>query len=191
MRKVVRLVVAVALLLVATQAQAAIISFASRAAFDAGVAGIVTEGWDGVAAGTVIPTGTNFAGITHTPSVGDALVTNSFLVTSSPNGLGRTGVGFFLDTDTMAFGFGGPIYAFGIDINTFSTANGSYTATTSNGDVVTSFFDPFPGTNTGQFVGFISTVPFTSVTIATGPGGLVTLWTRCGIPGRLFRSRWR
>jgi PEP-CTERM motif len=33
-----------------------------------------------------------------------------------------------------------------------------------------SFFDPFPGVSTGQFVGFISDTPFSAVTLAA-PGG--------------------
>jgi hypothetical protein len=166
MKTITRALLTVAVLTLAGQAQAAIISYASRAAFDAAVAGLVTEGWEGAAAGTVIPNGSSFGGIVHTSSVGDALIVTGFSATSSPNSLGRTGAGFFLPADLMTFGFGGPIVAFGIDINTAALTAGANTATTNLGDVVASTFDPFPGTGLGQFIGFVSTLPFTSVTIS-------------------------
>jgi hypothetical protein len=54
---------------------------------------------------------------------------------------------------------------------------GAYSATNDLGDVALSFFDPFPGFSTGQFVGFISDTPFSAVTIAA-PGGFTTMpWT--------------
>ena len=77
----------------------------------------------------------------------------------------------------MTFGFDTPLEAFGIDVNTFATGNGSYTATTNTGDVIPSFFNPFPGFSTGQFIGFSTDVPFTSVTIAGQSGVPYTLDT--------------
>ena len=71
----------------------------------------------------------------------------------------------------MTFIFPSAITAFGISTNTFDTSTGGYTATDNLGDVILSFFDPFPGFGTGEFVGFTSTVGFTSVTIAA-PGGI-------------------
>jgi len=164
-------------------AQAAIITFGSRAAFDAAFPGSVRENWDGFASGTTFADGTGAGGITYNSSSGDALVTDSFLPSTAPNGLGDTVVGFFLIGDSITFTFDAPIRAFGLDINTFATAGGAYTATTDLGDVAGSVFDPFPGTGVGQFVGFSSDTGFSSVTITTGAGGEVfTLDTLRAVP---------
>ena len=152
-------------LVFASAAPAAIVTYTNRAAFDATFANAGRENWDGFAHGTVIPNGTTVNGITYNSSFGDAMVTNVFAATTDPNTLGQSADGFFFPQDTMTFTFSSPLSAFGIDINTFATDNGAYTATTNNGDVISSFFDPFPGFGTGQFIGFLSTVPFTSVTI--------------------------
>lgn len=154
------------LLAVATSGNAAVISFSSRAAFDAAFPGAFRETWDTYADGTVIPNGSSLNGITYTSSTGNAVVTNDFLPSTSPNGLGRTPINFFEGSDSITFTFSGSKIAFGIDINTFATNNGAYSATTNLGDVVGSFFDPFPSRATGQFVGFHSDTDFSSVTIA-------------------------
>jgi len=154
----------------AIQAHAAIIPFASRVAFDASFPTASIEDWDGFAAGTTFPDGTTTAGITYTSSAGSALVTGGSVGTTPPNVLGDDAVGFFQPVDTITFGFATPITAFGIDFNTFATTAGSYTATTDGGDVAPSVFDPFPGFSTGQFLGFLSTDPFSSVTIAATVG---------------------
>jgi hypothetical protein len=113
----------------------------------------------------VIPNGSTVNGITYASSQGSALVTDAFFVTTIPNGLGQSSDGFFEGFDTITFTFAGPAVAFGIDINTFATAPGAYTATTNTGEVGPSVFNPFP--TTGQFIGFSTNVPFTSVTIAS------------------------
>ncbi|MGQ0792885.1 MAG: PEP-CTERM sorting domain-containing protein [Deltaproteobacteria bacterium] len=159
----------------AGRAEAVIVTFMDRASFAAAVPGATVENYDGVAAGTVIPDGNSFNGVTYNSSAGDALVTASFLPLSSPNGLGDTTVGFFLSADTITFTFPTLISAFGISVNTFAVATGDHTATTDLGDVVDSFFDPFPGFGTGQFIGFTSTIPFSSVTIAAPGGSAYTL----------------
>lgn len=164
-----------ALGLVPASASAAVITFASRAAFAAGVSGEIVETWDALADGTVI-LGLN--GISYDPSGGDAIVTTDYLELSSPNGLGSTSAlcpDCFLPAETMTFTFSSPISAFGISINTFAGTAGAYTATTNLGDVVGSFFDPFPGAGTGQFVGFTSTLPFTSVVLTPQTGFTYTL----------------
>jgi len=173
---------AIALLVIAAPASATTIPFASRAAFDAAFPGAIYETWDSYAAGTTIANGGTLKGITYNSSAGIAVVQNNFLNSTPPNGLGRTPINFFDSADTIQFTFGTPLTAFGIDINTFATASGAYTATTNNGDVVGSFFNPFPGAGTGQFVGFSSTVPFTSVTIATPAGSTYTLDSLRAVP---------
>jgi hypothetical protein len=103
-----------------------------------------------------------------------AVVLGQKLPTTFPNSLGRTedfssdfrGIG-----DAITFQFDSPLIAFGIDINTFLTLNGGFTATTGTGEVAASVFDPFPiagstGQFTGQFLGLSTTVPFQTVTIS-------------------------
>jgi hypothetical protein len=148
-----------------------VISYTTRTAFDAAFPGATRETWDEFANGTVFANGSTVNGITYNSSNGNALVTNGFLTTTPPNGLGETTNGFFLASDTIKFTFSRPLTAFGIDINTFdASATGGYRATLSNGDTAPSFFDPFPGFTTGQFLGFSDATPFTSVTISA-PGG--------------------
>ena len=155
----------------ASAASGATVTFNSRASFDAAFPGAAIENWDAYSDGLIIPDGSTLNGITYNASgVGDAIVTNAFLPSTLPNGLGSTPSEFFSPPQTMTFGFAGPIFAFGIDINTSATAIGAYQAVTNLGELVLSAFDPFPGATTGQFVGFSTTLPFTSVTISA-PGG--------------------
>lgn len=165
-RKAVLALPLLGLFAVATSGSAAVIPFGSRAAFDAAFPGAVRENWDGFANGTVFLDGTGANGITYNSSAGNALVTNAFLNTTNPNGLGDTTAGFFQAADSITFTFTGAVRSFGIDINTFAAIPGAYTATTDLGNVIGSFFDPFPGFSTGQFVGFSSDSSFSSVTIA-------------------------
>lgn len=177
-----RAVVTLAFMLSASAAQAAIVSYGSRAAFDAAFPGAAVEGWDGYGTGTIFPNGSSSAGIAYNSSSGDAIVTAVFLPSTPPNGLGNTTLGYFGSSDTMTFTFASPVSAFGIDINTFATADGAYSATTSLADIVDSVFDPFGGGGTGQFVGFSSNLPFTSVTIAPTAGFSYTLDTLRDVP---------
>lgn len=120
-------------------------------------------------------------GVTYTASMGDAIVTNSFLTTTSPNGLGSTSFGFFGPNETLTITFSSAITAFALDINTFATNSGDYAATVNDGSdsVVPSLLDVFPNQETGQFIGFTDSSPFTSVIISPvsdpGTGG-----GRCG-----------
>ena len=168
--KVVLVLPLLVLLAVHSNVSAAVVSFASRATFDAAFPGAVRENWDGFASGTVFTDGTGTNGIIYNSSAGNALVTSSFLNTTNPNSLGDTTVGFFQAADSVTFTFVGAVRAFGIDINTFATNNEAYTATTDLGNVIGSFFNPFPGFGTGQFVGFSSDSNFSSVTIAAAAG---------------------
>lgn len=145
-------------------------NFVSRTAFDAFYPGSVVEDFDAFAAGTTLPTGTFANGIDYSTTGGDALVTSFFNTTTSPNGLGATNQGFFQTSDTLTITFSQPIIAFGIDINTFISIDGGYVVTTSAGESFASFFDPFPGFSTGNFVGFTADSLFTSVTLAASSG---------------------
>jgi hypothetical protein len=153
------------LILVPTIGAAATINSVNRAAFQAAVSGgaITGQNFDSIANGTIL---TTLGGVTFGASQGSPIVTNAFLTSTSPNGLGSTSLGFFPDSELATFAFLNPITAFAIDVNTFATTNGAYTATLNTGDVVLSLFETFSGTNTGQFIGFVSDTPFSNVTIA-------------------------
>jgi hypothetical protein len=162
-----KLSVLLTLLLLTGAVFASTTTYSSRASFYAANPGVTIEGWDGLSSGTLI---TVLNGITYTTNDGTALVTNAFLPLSTPNTLGENVNGFFLASDTMTFTFSSPITAFGISINTFDASTGGYTASDNLGNVIGSFFDPFPGFGTGEFVGYTSTTAFSSVTISA-PGG--------------------
>ena len=156
----------------------ATITFNTRAAFDAAFPSAVIENWDAYPDLTIIPDGSTLNGITYNASgPGEAIVTNSFLPSTLPNGLGSTPGEFFDATQTMTFAFAAAISAFGIDINTFATVVGAYQVVTNLGEIVFSAFDPFPGSPTGQFIGFSTTLPFTSITISSPASTAYTLDT--------------
>jgi hypothetical protein len=156
-------------------ASAATITTFNRAAFQAAVgSGVTQQDFDGFAAGTLLTTD---GAVNYAASQGTPVVTNQFLTTTIPNGLGSTSAGFFLPTETASFSFLAPITAFGIDINTFAPTEGAYRATLNIGDQVLSKFDVFPGNATGQFLGFTSDTPFTGVTIEALTGFSYTLDT--------------
>jgi hypothetical protein len=156
-----------AVLLFAGPANAAIITFPNRAAFDRDVTGEIVETWDDNAVGTVIPDAGILDGIIYSTSGPEAArVGNFFQSLSLPNSLGDVFDDFFSPAEKISFSFPGSIIAFGISINTFAEGTGAYSATNDLGDVALSFFDPFPGFSTGQFVGFSSDTPFSAVTIA-------------------------
>jgi hypothetical protein len=156
----------------AREGNANTIVFTSRAAFRAAVGGVATaEGWDQFASGTVIPNGAvvNRIGYSLNDPLGDFLVTSGGAAVSPPNGLGRTNNHVaneaFLPGDVVTLTFASPIVAFGVSFNSFATDHGAYVITTLSGDVVPSAYDAFPGLSTGQFAGFISSSPFSSLTI--------------------------
>lgn len=153
-------------LIAANATRAAAIAFASRTSFDTAFSGAVIENWDSYASGTTIANGGTLNGITYNSSAGIAIVTSEFLFSTSPNGLGRTPISFFNPLDTIKFTFGTSLFAFGIDINTGSQNDGAFQLSANTGEVINSVFDPFPGSGTGQFAGFSSTAPFTSVTVS-------------------------
>ena len=166
----------IALVVVALPTQAAIIINVDRGAFQLAVAaGKVSEqNFDSIPAGTILGVTPD---VTYSASPGSPIVTNQFLTSTPPNGLGETDLEFFPPGDTATFTFTSPITAFAIDVNTFAGTDGAYRATLSTGDIVTSLFSVFPGFATGQFIGFISDTPFTSVTISDVTGFSYTLDT--------------
>lgn len=161
-------------------ASASITTFTNRAGFDAAFSADSTfavQGWDTYADGTTFTNGVFYDGIAYDSSVNLTVVTDEFRNTSGSNSIGRTPIEFFGQSDTITFTFQSPITFFGIDINTFDGQDGGYTATTNHGDVISSFYDAFPGFSTGQFIGFSSDSFFTSVTIAAVGGFAYTLDT--------------
>jgi hypothetical protein len=161
----------------ASRSDAAIIPFTSRNAFNAALAatpGIATqvETFDTVPAQTVIPNGSTFDGVRYQSSAGNLITTADFLPLSPPNTLGadrRPFFDFFLPGDLVILTFPQPILAFGVSFSTNNTTPASYTVNTNLGGVIPSGFDPFPGASTGQFAGFITDTPVTSVTITSNP----------------------
>ena len=177
MRKICAAVFLVAVLVSALPSvtEAAIMTYNSRAAFAVAVPGTTLENWDDDADGTVIPNGSTFDGVIYNSSAGAAVVTAAFLPLSSPHTLGRTPINFFAAADSMTFTFLAPVNAFAISFNTGAPTNGGYRAQSNLGDIALSFYDPFPGFATGQFVGFSSDTPFTSVTVSALTGFSYTL----------------
>lgn len=147
-----------------------------RATFQDAVAGgaVVGQDFDDFTPGTIL---TSFEGVTYSASGGSVIVTNNFLTSTSPNGIGSTSLGFFAPSEIVTFTFDEPITAFAIDVNTFAVVDGAYFAFVETGDFVSSVFDVFPGFATGQFVGFLSDTPFSSVTIVGVAGFSYTLDT--------------
>lgn len=169
------LMAAVAML--AGSAQAAVVSGYSRATFQGAVAGssdLTLQNFDSLSAGmTLLSDGS----VSYGSSTGSPLITNSYLTSTSPNGLGRTGVGFFLASDSATFNFASAITAFAIDVNTFAVTPGSYQVTLNTGDTANSIYESFPGNTTGQFIGLTSTTAFTGVTLRATTGFSYTLDT--------------
>jgi hypothetical protein len=161
-------------------ADAAVVVFSDRDVFsqalDSSPSLVKTvEAWDTYAPDTIFPNGTTVNGITYNVSFGQAIVLNTGVNLTSPNLLFETpGPGFQPLHDTYTFGFPNPIVAFGITFSsTVAVNNGDYLLTTNLGDVVSSFFDPlYPGSPIGQFAGFISDTPFTSVTVSSTANAL-------------------
>lgn len=158
-------------------ADAATLTSLNRATFQTAVAGATSLGqqnFDTLVAGSTL---TSDGFVTYGSSSGTPLVTGSFLTSSGANGLGHTGAGYFLSGDTASFSFLNPITAFAIDINTFATAAASYSVLLNIGDTANSVFETFPGTGTGQFIGFTSDTPFSSLVLQSNGGFAYSLDT--------------
>src|SRR5579864_4277260 len=81
----------------------------NRATFQTALASatLSSQDFDSLSLGDI----TTVNGVTYTPSLGTAVVTDSFLTTTSPNGLGSTSAGFFAPTETLTIMFSTPITA--------------------------------------------------------------------------------
>ena len=164
------------IVLSASAAQAAVITPLTRAQFQTAVSSgtIGSQNFDGLANGTVLST---LNGVTYGASAGSPIVTSAFLTTTTPNGLGSTSIGYFLSSETGTFSFASSISAFAVDVNTFATTTGAYTATLNTGDVANSLPLIFPNRSTGEFIGFVTDAPFNSVSIRATTGFSYTLDT--------------
>ena len=158
---------ALLILLVVPVAEAARLDLSvSREVFQsASAAGrLFSQDFDALVSGTTVGT---VDGVTFSASQGTAVVTDAFLETTPPNGLGSTSFGYFGSTESAVLSFEIPITAFAIDINTFSLNPGDYVATlNSNIGSVASRTVYFGGASVGQFLGFTSDTPFSTVTIS-------------------------
>ena len=155
-----------AAVIVPTQAHAQAI-FLSRTAFDSAYPTATVENWNEYSSGTVITNGSTLNGITYTMNDNlNVVVTGGvWLSSSGANGIGNSNLTYFSSPDALTFTFSQPLTAFAIDINTYASNTGAYTATLNNGPVIGSVYDAFPNAQTGEFIGFSDSTPFTSVTI--------------------------
>jgi hypothetical protein len=155
------------LLLTAPAARAVTIdSTLSREVFQSALTAgnLVGQNFDALAPGMIVNT---INGVTYSASQGHAVVTNEFLATTPPNGLGSTSFGYFASTESAVISFATPVTAFAIDINTFADSpGGDYVAALNNGSTVDSRPVFFGDTSIGEFFGFTSDTPFSGVTIS-------------------------
>lgn len=174
-------------LLAPMESRAGFVEYPNRIAFD-GAAGATAnvETWDSFATGHMFLPNTVTNGIEYDASNGNAIVTPFSATTTPPNGLGRSGLFYFNAGESITFTYDAPMFGFGIDISTIELNDGSFSATTDVGDVVLSVFDPFPSNSQiGQFVGFTTSIAFTSVTIAGLSQSTYTLDTMRFLPESL------
>lgn len=160
----------IASVLFAGAAQATVVSYASRTAYNTAItadAALVTsvETWDAYPAGTIM---TNQNGIQYSTTRGALKVGCGGLATSGTCGLDvfiNGGGNPIFASDILTFTFAAPILAFAIDFNSFANTANAYLATTNLGDIVGSVFNVFPGAATGEFLGFQSDTAFSSITL--------------------------
>ena len=166
----------------AGQAQATEITFTRSAPFFAaiGASPSFTEGYEGLAINTILPTGTVLNGITYTfPATVSGRIDNLFnFIGTRDLAASRPGLelnGFFFPGDSIGLSFAAPVFGVGIFINAGPTAAvGDYFISTPVGTVGTGG----PATNydmsTFFFAGILSDTPFTTATIGSLPVGPTT-----------------
>ncbi len=161
----------------APHALATILTYDNRVAFYAAIDAAPnlarkTEGWDAFGSGSVIRSGWTVNGISYYSPLGDFKVSWLGQSTSPPSTLGaawRPGLSGFYPGEAITFAFEAHSYAFGISFNTFAREMGPYAAINEWGDGASSYYDPFPGSDTGQFLGFISDRPFSTIDLSALP----------------------
>ncbi len=120
------------------------------------------ETFDSLEVGPISSTPT----LSFTSTAGKVVVTHKFRASTGVGSLGGGSLEYFLPHQTLTITFATAITAFGIDINSWATVANAFIGTTDTGESVGSVYSPFPGKSTGQFLGFSSSTPFNSITLA-------------------------
>ena len=171
------LVIASALALWAGASEATLTSFASKAAFDAAVAGMSasqTVDFEAVAPGTLFPSGTGTGGLTFTYSIAGPStlqVSNTFGTTSGTKylGLDNPDTAFYLG-DSFTIGFNRTVHAVGLYVITGSDAQaGDMELAVSGGSVANSALpDTLASDGQAFYLGLVESNPglgFTSAVV--------------------------
>ena len=120
------------------------------------------ETFDSLKVGPISSTPT----LSFSSTAGKVVVTHKFRASTGVGSLGGGVLEYFLPHQTLTITFATAITAFGIDINSWATLANAFVGTTNTGESYGSVFAPFTGKTTGQYLGFTSSTPFTSITIA-------------------------
>jgi hypothetical protein len=170
--------VACGLIAVRTQpAQADLVFYGTRAAFNAATTGVTNINFEGIAPTNSFayfgrPGSLSLGGVSFTTAASDLYVTSAtyYLATFGPPGY-NLGTGDFLLSGNVApvslhATLPGAFTALAFDFGTFDTLNSQVTIRLSTGDTFTASA-PFP---TSTFIGLTSTVPITSVDLVISGG---------------------
>jgi len=174
-----RIVLALMLLAVVPAAQAATITYTDFASFSGAVPGPVsTLDFDGLASGTLIPSGTTLDGVTLSYAIGGEtlMVTSTYDTVSAPNSLGLTGGDdALLDGDVIQLDFDSPIAALGLFVITSDAAiAGEIQLVTPAGTALGSGVPEaiLPDLGIVYFLGLISTDLFATATLDFADDGI-------------------
>lgn len=158
----------------ANSAKATVVSFTSSAAFNAALTGssVIVEQYATGTNGQIITNGGSFDGLTYNFTAGPlgtltgGIITNEFNSFSGLSAAGNqsTGQQFFFGGDQVTVVFPAPITAVGVFFNV-NLGSGNYDLISPVGPVVTGsgVYD----TRTFVFDGITSTIPFSSITLAS------------------------
>jgi hypothetical protein len=153
-------------------AQASIVPFTESSPFLAALPGAAnTVDFEELSPGTLIPSGSSVEGVTFTYDFGGESLkaTDAFDTTSAPHSLGLTGAdSALLDRDELQLVFAAPIIAFGLFVITSDPAlAGEIQVVTAEGVAQNSATAEKVLADTGRayFIGLISSVPFSTVTL--------------------------
>lgn len=134
--------------------------------------------FEGALAGTLIPSGTAFGGVTFTYTLGNLQlrISNAFDTVSGSNALGLDDSGNFyqfIAGDAFSLSFPTPIFALGLYyITTDPLLAGDITLTTSQGSATNggTSLQTLPDGGNVYFVGFVSTAPFETAQLGASSG---------------------